>query len=128
MEVKVGTDILHLQKFKKTFLRYPHKWKRDIFSKSELTDARTEHLAGIFAAKEAIMKALDIKPGHWKLIEVKRRSSGKPFVALSPKIAKKDITRTNYGSIVSADVSISHHGDYVLAVAVFLIQDEVPEN
>lgn len=122
MDIKIGCDILQIKKFQDAFEKHPEKFRRDIFSVSELKNSDPEHLAGLFAAKEAILKALDIKPGHWKLIEIKKLPSGKPFVVLSPKISKKDIIIIDVRRIVSSDISISHHGEYVIAVAVFLIK------
>lgn len=122
MKIRVGTDILYLPRFEKSFLRYPEKFQRDIFCASELEDQRIEHLAGIFAAKEAVMKALDMKPGFWKLIEIRQLRSGKLVLALSPDITKKDIVNIDRNHIVSFDISISHQEDYVVAVAVLLIK------
>ena len=114
MEVKVGSDILQLKKFQKSFQRYPQKFKRDIFCESELKNQETSHLAGIFSAKEAVIKALDLKTGSWKFITISNSETGKPLLRLSAEISKKNIE--------SCDISISHHGEYVMAVAVFLMQ------
>lgn len=122
MEIKVGTDILYLPRFKKSFNRYPEKFRRDIFCKSELKDKRIEHLAGIFAAKEVTMKALDMKPGYWKLIEIKNLPSGKPFLILSPDIDKLGVAKADCSHILSCDISISHQGQYVIAFVVFLFR------
>jgi|SRR3989344_1476498 len=114
MEVKVGNDIVYIPKFQKSFQRYPKKFRRDIFCESELKNQDTQHLAGIFSAKEAVVKALDLKASKWKLIEILNFDTGKPFVKLHKKISSHNIE--------SSDISISHHGDYVTAVAVFLIK------
>lgn len=123
MEIKVGADILSIPEFKKSFQRYPGKFRRDIFCASELKDKRIEHLAGIFAAKEAVMKALDMRAGNWRLIEVKHFSSGKPFVTLSPELERKKAVSFPLKKILSSDISISHHGDYAIAVSVFLLSE-----
>ena len=114
MEVKIGSDILQLKKFQNSFQRYPQKFKRDIFCESELRNSEISHLAGIFSAKEAVIKALDLKAGIWKSIEVGNLKSGKPFIRLNKEIFSENIE--------SSDISISHHGDYVMAVAIFLIK------
>ena len=114
MEVKIGSDILQLKKFQKSFQRYPEKFKRDIFFESELQNQDIQHLAGIFSVKEAVIKALDLKAKSWKFIEISNSETGKPILKLSKKISQKNIE--------SCDISISHHGDYVMAVAVFLVK------
>ncbi len=114
MEVKIGSDILQLKKFQNSFQRYPQKFNRDIFCESELRNSEISHLAGIFSAKEAVMKALDLKAGSWKEIEIGNLKSGKPFINLHSKL--------NPQKIESCDLSISHHGDYVVAVAVFILK------
>lgn len=114
MEIKIGSDILKIKKFQKSFQRYPHKFKKDIFFESELKNQDTQHLAGKFSAKEAVIKALDLKPGGWKSIEVLNLKSGKPFMKFHSKL--------NLKNIESCDLSISHHGDYVVSVAVFIIK------
>ena len=116
MEIKVGSDILKLQKFQNSFQRYPQKFKRDIFCESELKNQEVSHLAGIFSAKEAVIKALDLKAGSWKFIEIENSKSGKPFIKFNSPLTQKDIE--------SCDLSISHHGDYVIAMAAFLINNE----
>lgn len=114
MEIKVGSDILQFKKFKNSFKKYPQKFKRDIFCKSELKNQELSHLAGFFAAKEAVIKALDFPAGSWKQIEIGNLKSGKPFIELH--------SASKPNNIQSCDLSISHHGDYIIAVAVFLLK------
>jgi len=68
-----------------------------------------EHLAGIFAAKETAIKALDLGPGSWKTIKILKQPSGKPVIELSGNLA---------GSSMRCDVSISHAGDYAIATVI----------
>lgn len=114
MVVKTGTDIVHIEKFRQSFRKYPNKFKKDIFFNSELQNSEIQHLAGLFAAKEAVIKALDLGPGSWKKIEIMSEKSGKPFVKLLGEAGERKIE--------SCDLSWSHHGDYVVAVAVFLLK------
>ena len=114
MKIKIGSDILQLKKFQASFKKYPKKFERDIFLASELKNSEIIHLAGLFAAKEAVIKALDLKPGTWQLIEIKNLKTGKPVLELNKMIDR--------GKIQSHDLSISHHGDYVIAVVVILLK------
>ena len=112
MQIKAGIDIVHIPRIAE--LMQNKAAVNKTFHKSELKTNSPEHLAGIFAAKEAVMKALDLKAGSWKKIEISHLPSGKPFVKLYSSLNQKKIE--------SCDISISHHGDYVLSVAVFLIR------
>ena len=109
MEIKVGTDIVHIPEFKARFGKNRWKFERDVFFEDELADDSPEHLAGIFAAKEAVMKALDLAPGSWKSVEVVKLESGKPELIFHDNIKDK---------IKNCDVSISHAGDYAIAVVI----------
>ena len=66
-------------------------------------------LSGIFALKEATMKAIG-KKLNWKDIEIKFEKTGRPIVSLSNEIKPK-----NFKCI---DGSISHDGDYTIAIAI----------
>ena len=114
MDIKIGSDILQLKKFQRAFKRCPEKFERDIFSELELQNSEISHLAGLFAAKEAVIKALDLKPGSWKLIEIRNIKSGKPVLNFNDSLSKRDIK--------SCDLTISHHGDYVMAVVAILLK------
>ena len=108
--IRVGCDIVNLKRFKKVLAR-TRTMSRRIFLFSEEKEASLEKLAGIFAAKEATIKALELKAGDWKKIEVVKNEDGRPEI----KLLESD------KEIVSQDISISHDGQYVMAVAVFLM-------
>ena len=103
MKIKIGCDIVEIKRFnnldKKTFNK--------IFHKTELKN-NPKSLAGIFAAKEACKKVFNL---NWLDTEIKKKRSGKPILITS-KIK----------NIVDYDLSISHDGDYAIAVVVFLIK------
>jgi phosphopantetheine--protein transferase-like protein len=71
-------------------------------------------LAGMFAAKEAVIKALAMKAGEWRKIEIGKNNHGRPEARLA------DFSRR----IVAHDLSISHDGEYAVAAAVFLLESE----
>lgn len=110
MKVRVGSDLVYMPRFSNSLGRTRDK----VFSPSELKSTESEHLAGIFAAKEAIIKALELKLGSWLSIEIGNKKSGKPVVKLAKNLGK--------GKIVSCDLSISHNGDYAIAVFVALVE------
>lgn len=113
MKIKVGNDILSINRFKDSFKK--SKFIENVFLLSELKNPDVEHLAGVFAAKEAIIKALNLKPGSWLNIEISAKKSGKPIVKFSSGIVKEKFL--NY------DLSISHDGKYAIATFVVLLND-----
>lgn len=110
MEIKVGNDLVDISRFKNSLSKIQDK----IFLPSELKRTEVRHLSGIFAAKEAITKALDLKPGTWQKIEILNSKSGKPEVRLS-----KELIRSK---IINYDLSISHDANYSIATFVVLIE------
>lgn len=111
--MKIGCDIVHIPRFKKIMARTPAMRSR-IFLSQEEKGASVEKLAGIFAAKEAVIKALGLKAGDWPKIEIVKDKNGRPGIRLanSPR------------NIISQDLSISHDKNYALAFAVFLVRPD----
>lgn len=77
---------------------------------------REYSLAGRFAAKEATLKALGLGLGGLPLNEicVLHKSSGAPYISIENSQAKK----LNI-SAEKLEISISHSGDYAMAVVVY---------
>lgn len=101
--MQVGIDMVSLNEFQ---ARLKNISSDDLFSSVELEqNPRPENLAGVFAAKEALMKALGRKL-DWLDIRVDKLGSGQPVLAC-PALAGKQ-----------ASLSISHDGDYCVAVVV----------
>ncbi len=101
--MRAGIDIVHIPRIK-AMLDDPELLGRT-FTHSELRDKRPEHLAGIFAAKEAFLKASQVKVSRWDEIEI--GSKGKPRIIHSFADRCKSI-----------DLSISHDGDYAVAIVI----------
>ena len=110
MEIKVGCDIVHIPKFKKSAEAGGRKFFEKIFTAYELAGTPSiETLAGIFAAKEAAIKALGIPVGSWHNIEISHHKNGKPKIKLLGNSVSK----------YKGEVSIAHDGEYALAFVVF---------
>mgnify|MGYP001581148260 CR=1 FL=1 len=105
--IKTGIDIVHNMKMKSHLS--VDSFLNKVFHFSELKNK--EKLIGIFALKEAVMKAIG-KKVDWKFIEISF-PKGKPNIFLSDDI-KTD-------SIKSIDGSISHDGEYTVAIVVIEI-------
>jgi holo-[acyl-carrier protein] synthase len=118
MVIGIGTDICHIERIKKLA---PEAVAR-VLTPAEAGycgryAAPHERIAGRFAAKEAILKALGTGWSGglgWGQIEVLPNAAGAPMVTLSgaasEKLAALGATRCL--------VSISHHGDYAIAFAI----------
>lgn len=78
---------------------------------------RLEFVAGRFAAKEAVSKALGTGIGQqcsFQDIEILNDQQGKPVVTLSPRLIQSRFS----GSRIHVHLSISHSEHYVLAMAI----------
>jgi len=91
-----------------------------IYHRSELGRMDAKKLAGIFALKEAVFKALDVPAGHWLDVEVSYRRTGKPRIELSGAIRREGIS--------SIDCSVSHEGGMTQAMVVILLGDDQTKN
>lgn len=119
--MKIGNDIVYLPRVKQMYERkgIPNK----IYTEAEIQhinnlkmEARKiERMAGKYAVKEAVVKAFGTGIGEISLIdiEVLAEVGGKPIVKLNGKA--KEIFENSYTQI---DVSISHDGEYAMAVCV----------
>jgi holo-[acyl-carrier protein] synthase len=116
--VAVGTDIVRIARLQRNAETLGDTFLRRSFTDRELEicAGRAESLAGRWAAKEAVMKALGAGIGEVALtdIEIDRGDSGRPAVRLSGTAA----ARAGSWGLTHWDVSISHDGEYAIAVAV----------
>lgn len=106
MELRTGVDLIKIARFKES-AKDPAFLAR-IFSAEELEDNRLEHLAGFFAAKEAIVKALAVPAGSWRSIKLFNDPNGRPGVEFLPPVKAP----------VHFDLSIAHDGEYAVAFFV----------
>lgn len=111
MQIRVGCDIVHIGRFKTSAQRGGEGFLSSIFSANELAARSDESLAGMFAAKEATVKALAIAAGNWRQIKIVFEQDGRPALHIVDAPCP----------IISSDVSISHDGEYAFAVATFII-------
>lgn len=104
----LGIDIVDLRDFEKKISK--DLFLKNIFTENELSYAKDKSntlqtLAGTFAAKEAIVKAMDLKLTYIlrKRIEILHNKSGKPYFKID-------------GNIFKESLSIAHEGNYALSV------------
>lgn len=117
----IGTDIIEIKRIEEAFNKHGGAFFERLFTENECAycDKHTyfiPHYAGIFAAKEAIVKALGTgftAEVHWKDIEILNDAQGKPRVHFLGALKKK------HGSCELL-VSISHCKEYATATAILL--------
>lgn len=118
--VGVGTDLVDIDRFEAVLLRRPSLAER-LFSPVELAYASglarpAPTLAGRFAVKEAVMKALGVGLGavDWADISVARLPGGRPELTVGGRAARLAGER----GVRSWHVSISHTNTIASAVVV----------
>ena len=123
MKILTGTDIIEINRIKESIESLGENFKNKIYTEKEIEyceskkNAKYQHYAGRFAAKEAIFKAIselldDKFEILWKDAEILNDDQGKPRVTFtSKKIQEK---------IEDIDISISHCKEYASANVVVI--------
>lgn len=120
MILGVGVDIVEIRRIKEAISKNANFIDK-MFSKNEIEylksrNLRPEFVAGRFAAKEAVAKALGtgFSGFEFKDIEIDRTAAGKPLVVLR---GKAKLMAQKYGNY-KFHISISHGVDSAIAYAV----------
>lgn len=117
----LGNDILDIERIRESVNKHGSHFLNKLFSQAEQQYCHKHqdpipHIAGRFAAKEAIAKAIGTGFGEhlsWLDIEILNDTHGKPIVYLSESLKKK-LKRVHFM------ISISHCKSYASAVAIWL--------
>lgn len=124
MIIGSGVDIIEIQRIQKLVGRKPIPTK--IYSQSEIQDIQDQELghkrvvarlAGLFTAKEAVMKALGkgwFQGSHWTEIVVSHTPSGGPVIQLQGKT--KELADSL--GVKKIFISISHTDTHAIAFAI----------
>lgn len=120
MIIGIGVDIIEIARIKEA-VQLNASFIEKLFSKNEIEylqtrNLRAEYIAGRFAAKEAVSKALGtgFRGFNMKDIEVDRNSLGKPMINLKGKAKHIAEKNGNY----KMHVSISHDRHSATAYAI----------
>ena len=121
----IGIDIIEIERIKEAIDKNP-RFLNKIFTDDEVEYFKSrgfkpESIAGNFAAKEAISKAIGmgIREFNFKDIEVLRNELGKPIVKTYNNLQKICI---DY-NVLEIKVSISHCKEYAVANAMTIIKE-----
>jgi len=115
----IGIDLVSVKRFEERL--QDTAFLERLFTPEELTYAgegsqRAARLAGCWAAKEAVAKALGCGFGAeltWKDVEINHNQKGQPIVKLSQRAEQKH----NNPRLM---LSISHDGVYAIAIVIRL--------
>ena len=121
----IGIDIIEIDRIEKVLKRTPRFLERN-FTEKEIeyfkeNNFRSESIAGNFAAKEAISKAIGtgIRGFNLKDIEILRDDLGKPIVNTYNNLKEICIKY----SVKEIKVSISHSENYAVANSLIITED-----
>ncbi len=126
----IGVDIIEISRIKRAIERNAN-FINKMFSKNEIEylqsrNMRAESVAGRFAAKEAVAKALGtgFRGFDFKDIEIDITTLGKPIVLLKGKAKKMDKRWGKY----KIHLSISHSRENAIAYAILEVYDDEDSN
>ncbi|NPV41032.1 MAG: holo-ACP synthase [Anaerolineae bacterium] len=123
MKIASGIDLVEIERFRQL---KPEILKR--FFERVYTSAEREHIgasferaAGLFAAKEALVKALGcgIGPVGWQEVEIRHQGEGNPVASLHGRAANL----AQEMGILDISLSISHTREHATAVAVAIMEE-----
>lgn len=122
--VGIGTDIIECLRIAQMIERHGDVFITRVYTPYEIQYCRcrkqaTQHFAGRWAAKEAILKAIGTgwrRGISWRDVEVRNEPSGKPIVALRGGV--RDVVEEL--GIAEVLISISHCRMHATAYAIAL--------
>lgn len=111
----IGIDIIKVERMERFYQRFGKRGLQRFLSAEEIVLAKNiKSMAGFWASKEAIAKAVGTGIGKelgFLDIELYKDSKGRPHFRLCEKLLKAY-------KIKDTSLSISHDGEYAVAVAV----------
>jgi len=122
MRIGCGTDIIEISRIKNSIQQFGDVFLNKIFTKREIEycetkkNAKFQHYAARFAAKEAIYKAIssfeERHDAEFLDAEIINMENGKPKVCFLNKL--------EYLNNANVDISLSHCNDYAIATVVIV--------
>lgn len=116
--MKIGTDIIQISRVERSLEKFGDRFKEKFLTPSEIERInKIESLAGLWAAKEAIAKALGCGIGKelaFHDIEVFKNSKGTPYFELTYEAQERH-------QIKESSLSISHDGGFAIAVVAITV-------
>ena len=118
MKLATGVDLIEIARIEEVITRHGKRYLERIYTPAELERCgkHSESLAGRFAAKEAVAKALGTGIGEvgWKEIEILGDEENAPTL----KLAGAAMERAHQLGLTNWSVSISHSMSHAVALVV----------
>jgi holo-[acyl-carrier protein] synthase len=120
--IGIGTDIIECLRIAQMIDRHGELFIRRVYTEHEIEycsdkKAATQHYAGRWAAKEAVLKALGtgwIRGISWRDVEVRHKPGGAPTIAL--RGGAREVFEQS--GIKQMHISISHCRSHAVAYAI----------
>jgi holo-[acyl-carrier protein] synthase len=120
MKIFTGIDLIEIERFEKIEPAIRERFIHRVLTESEILEVKNSNasLAGKFAAKEAVVKAVGCGIGliGFRDMEILHDVNGRPVLTLKNAAGK---IVSDHG-FTEWSVSISHSQHYAVATAVFL--------
>lgn len=121
----IGTDIVECLRIAQMIQRHGETFVGRVYTAHEIEycsvrKSSTQHYAGRWAAKEAVLKAIGtgwIRGISWRDVEVRNQKGGKPTIALGG--GAREVCEKN--GITDILISISHCRSHATAYAIAII-------
>ncbi|MFP6674778.1 MAG: holo-ACP synthase [Pirellulaceae bacterium] len=129
--IGIGTDIIECLRIAQMIERHGELFLRRVYTPLEVDycnarKAATQHFAGRWAAKEAVLKAMGTgwaRGISWRDIEVRNDERGRPSIYLGG--GARDVCETL--GVLQMHISISHCRSHATAYAMAVGADEPDE-
>lgn len=116
MAIKIGTDIVSINRVEESIEKFGNKFLERFLNTEEIEAAKkVESIAGYWAAKEAVAKALGCGIGKelaFRDIVIKKNINKAPYFELE----------SNKFNIIDSSLSISHDGGFAIAVVIIVVE------
>jgi holo-[acyl-carrier protein] synthase len=120
VKIATGVDLIEISRIEEVVARHGRHYLERIYTPAELEQCgkRVESLAGRYAAKEAVVKALGCGIGEvtWKEIEILNDVNNAPMLSLHGMAKQK----ADELGVTQWSVSISHSQSHTVAFAVMI--------
>lgn len=120
MNISCGTDIIEIERIKKSIESTNGRFIKEIYTEKEIEYCESkkrqkyQHYAARFSAKEAVFKALSViledkYSLSWLDVEIINDENGRPYI---------NFTNKTFDKLISIDISLSHCKEYAIAYVV----------
>lgn len=121
--IGTGIDLVEVERLKRAVSRYGQRFLSRVYTEQELSYCRErrflyEHLAGRFAAKEAVRKAFGPHTSglRWQEVEVENDNAGKPVIHLTGEAYRLAFTLR----LKEILITVSHSRRFAVAQVILL--------